>query len=168
MHHKLDIHPIPEEVLYVNDLLLAGKVPYETKDDMEKAVTGKKKSEGGILPDDNVRIYVPMDLNAEGIMWRLYALYGSLGYPTEANKSSPFSHIYQHNLLLSSRHCLCLLLSRLICLTMKQLVYFAAEMYNWTALFPVDTLTAVIPFHVFSPSDAHALLDNKYQAHSLQ
>ena len=65
MHHKLDIHPIPEEVLYVNDLLLAGKVPYETKDDMEKAVTGKKKSEGGILPDDNVRIYVPMDLNAE-------------------------------------------------------------------------------------------------------
>ena len=58
------------------------------------------------------------------------------------------------------RHCLCLLLSRLICLTMKQLVYFAAEMYNWTALFPVDTLTAIIPFHVFSPSDAHALLDN--------
>ena len=32
MHHKLDIHPIPEEVLYVNDLSLAGKVPYETKD----------------------------------------------------------------------------------------------------------------------------------------
>ena len=79
MHHKLDIHPIPEEVLYVNDLLLAGKVPYETKDDMEKAVTGKKKSEGGILPDDNVRIYVPMDLNAEDIMWRLYALYGREG-----------------------------------------------------------------------------------------
>ena len=43
MHHKLDIHPIPEEVLYVNDLSLAGKVPYETKDDMEKAVTGKNE-----------------------------------------------------------------------------------------------------------------------------
>lgn len=40
---------------------------------MEKAVTGKKKSEGGILPDDNVRIYVPMDLNADGIMRQLYA-----------------------------------------------------------------------------------------------
>ena len=93
MHHKLDIHPIPEEVLYVNDLLLAGKVPYETKDDMEKAVTGKKKSEGGILPDDNVRIYVPMDLNAEGIMWRLYALYGSLGYPTESNESAYYSGV---------------------------------------------------------------------------
>ena len=74
MHHKLDIHPIPEEMLYVNDPSLAVKVPYETENEMEKAVTGTKKSEGGILPDDNVRIYVPMDLNAEGIMWRLYAL----------------------------------------------------------------------------------------------
>lgn len=93
MHYKLDIDPIPEEVLYVNDLSLTGKVPYETKDDMEKAVTGKKKSEGGILPDDNVRIYVPMDLNAEGIMWWLYALYGSLGYPTESNESAYYSGV---------------------------------------------------------------------------
>lgn len=45
MHHKLDIHPIPEEMLYVNDPSLAVKVPYETEDEMEKAVTGKKKSE---------------------------------------------------------------------------------------------------------------------------
>ena len=66
MHHKLDIRPIPEEVPYVNDLSLTGTLTYETKDDMEKAVTGKKKSDGGILPDDNVRIYVPMDLNADG------------------------------------------------------------------------------------------------------
>ena len=27
MHHKLDIHPIPTDVLYVNELSLAGKVP---------------------------------------------------------------------------------------------------------------------------------------------
>ena len=64
MHHKLDIHPVPADVLYVNELSLAGKVPYETKDMTEKAITGKIKSKGGILPDDNVRIYVPMDLNA--------------------------------------------------------------------------------------------------------
>lgn len=32
MHHKLDIYPIPADVLYVNELSLAGKVPYETKD----------------------------------------------------------------------------------------------------------------------------------------
>lgn len=30
MHHKLDIHSIPEEMLYVNDPSLAVKVPYET------------------------------------------------------------------------------------------------------------------------------------------
>lgn len=88
MHHKLDIHPIPEEVLYVNELSLVGNVPYETKRDMERAVTGKKKSEGGILPADNVRIYAPMDLNADSIMWRLYSLYDVLGYPTESNESA--------------------------------------------------------------------------------
>ena len=91
MHHNLDIHPIPADVLYVNELSLAGKVPYETKDTMEKAITGKIKSKGGILPDDNVRIYVPMDLNADIIMWQLYSLHGvkgSLGYPTEKNESA--------------------------------------------------------------------------------
>lgn len=31
MHHKLDIHPIPTDVLYVNELSLVGKVPYETR-----------------------------------------------------------------------------------------------------------------------------------------
>ena len=60
MHHKLDIHPVPEEVLYINELSLAENVPYETKDTMEKAVTGKCVRDSGILPDDNVRIYVPI------------------------------------------------------------------------------------------------------------
>ena len=32
MHYNLDIHPIPADVPYVNELSLAGKVPYETKD----------------------------------------------------------------------------------------------------------------------------------------
>ena len=81
MRHKLDIHPVPEEVLYINELSLAENVPYETKDTMEKAVTGKCVRDSGILPDDNVRIYVPMDLNADIIMWQLYSLFGSHGYP---------------------------------------------------------------------------------------
>ena len=95
MHHKLDIHPIPEEMLYVNDPSLAVKVPYETEDEMEKAVTGKKKSEGGILPDDNVRIHVPMDLNADGIMRQRYALYGALGEPATcgAGRKGIHSHL---------------------------------------------------------------------------
>ena len=86
MHHKLDIHPIPENVLYVNELSLAGKMPYETKKDYEEALSGKRKAEGGILPDDNVRIYVPMDLNLENIMWQLRSVYELLGYPTESNE----------------------------------------------------------------------------------
>ena len=32
MRHKLDIHPVPEEVLYINELSLAENVPYETRD----------------------------------------------------------------------------------------------------------------------------------------
>lgn len=34
MHHNLDIHSVPADVLYVNELSLAGKVPYETKDNI--------------------------------------------------------------------------------------------------------------------------------------
>ena len=52
MRHKLDIHPVPEEVLYINELSLAENVPYETKQDMEKAVTGMIEKEGGILPNE--------------------------------------------------------------------------------------------------------------------
>lgn len=88
MHHKIDTQPIPEEVYYVNELSLAGKVPYETVQDMEKALTGKCMKDGGILPDDNVRIYVPMDLNANTIMWQLHSLFSTHGYPTESNESA--------------------------------------------------------------------------------
>lgn len=88
MHHKLDIHPNPTDVLYVNELSLARKTPYETKQDMDKALTERTKSNGEILPDDNVRIYVPMDLNADIIMWQLYSLHSTLGYSTEKNESA--------------------------------------------------------------------------------
>ena len=88
MHHKLDIHLIPTDVLYVNELSLAGEALYETKQDMDKALTRKTKSNGGTLPDDNVRIYVPMDLNADIIMWQLYSLHSTLGYSTEKNESA--------------------------------------------------------------------------------
>lgn len=44
MHHELDIRPIPTDVLYVNELSLAGEALYETKQDMDKALTRKTKS----------------------------------------------------------------------------------------------------------------------------
>lgn len=41
--------------------------------------------EGGILLDANVRICVPMDLNADAIMRQLYMLYDVLGPVDEGN-----------------------------------------------------------------------------------
>ena len=75
-------------MLYVNELSLTGKAPYKTKQDMDKALTGRTKSNGGILPDDNMRIYVPMDLNADIIMRQLYSLHSTLGCSTERNESA--------------------------------------------------------------------------------
>ncbi len=86
MHHKIDIKPIPEHVLYVNDLFIAGEIPYQTGNNTAKAIEGITESNGGILPDDNVRIYVPMDLNEETIMYQLHLLYTALGIPTEDNE----------------------------------------------------------------------------------
>ena len=88
MKHKLDCKPIPEDVLYINELDLADSVPYETNIETEKALTGKRKKEGGVLPDDNVRIYVPIDINADAIMRRLHLLFVTMDYPTEDNESA--------------------------------------------------------------------------------
>lgn len=88
MKHKLDCKPIPEDVLYINELNLVDSLPYETNIEMEKALTGKCKEEGGVLPDDNVRIYVPIDINADAIMRRLHLLFVTMDYPTEDNESA--------------------------------------------------------------------------------
>ena len=76
MHHDLDIHPIPEKVIYINDLSIAdGACYYETEQQHQKALTGKVHTDGGILPDDNVRIYVPLDLNSDQILNRIQQIY---------------------------------------------------------------------------------------------
>ena len=88
MHHDLDIHPIPEKVLYINDLTIADTAPYyETTKQYEKALTGETQAKGGILPDDNVRIYVPLDLNADQILHRLREIYRVMESPDDMNES---------------------------------------------------------------------------------
>ncbi len=47
---------------------------------------GLKRSEGGILPEDNVRIYLPVDINAENIIRKLNRLYDQLGDVSEDNE----------------------------------------------------------------------------------
>lgn len=50
MHHDLDIHPIPEKVLYINDLTIADTAPYyETIKQYEKALTGETQAKGGFF-----------------------------------------------------------------------------------------------------------------------
>lgn len=47
MHHDLDIHPIPEKVIYINDLSIAdGACCYETEQQHQKALTGKVHTDG--------------------------------------------------------------------------------------------------------------------------
>lgn len=50
MHHDLDIHPIPEKVLYINELGIADTAfCYNTEEQHQKALTGRTRTNGGIL-----------------------------------------------------------------------------------------------------------------------
>ena len=95
LHHQLDIQPVPEKVIYINELNFLSPDLYGTEDEYKQALTGKKHSEGGILPEDSVRIYVPMDLNEDYIMYRLHILETVLGDPDESNESWYLSGMQQ-------------------------------------------------------------------------
>ena len=76
IHHDLDIYPIPEKVLYINELGIADTAFYYNMEEQhQKALTGRTCTNGGILPDDNVRVYVPLNLNATQILNRLQQIY---------------------------------------------------------------------------------------------
>lgn len=93
MRHDLDIKPIPEKVLYVNELTFLAPDLYESDEALAKATTGKTVKKGGLLPEDNVRIYLPLDLNADSIMTQLRVVYLKLGSPTEDTESAFCSRI---------------------------------------------------------------------------
>ena len=87
MHHDLDVHPIPEKVLYINELGIADMAfYYNTEEQHQKALTGRTRTNGGILPDDNVRVYVPLDLNAAQILSRLQQIYQIMESPNDTNE----------------------------------------------------------------------------------
>ena len=86
MHHDF-IHPIPEKVLYINELGIADTAfYYNTEEQHQKALTGRTRTNGGILPDDNVRVYVPLDLNATQILSRLQQIYQIMESPDDTNE----------------------------------------------------------------------------------
>ena len=87
MHHNLDIYPIPEKVLYINELEIADTACYyDTKEQHQKALTGRIRTNGGILPNDNVRVYVPLDLNAAQILNRIQQIYRIMESPDDTNE----------------------------------------------------------------------------------
>ena len=77
-HHMLDIAPIPEKVLYLNEPWLIDV----SFDGMEKV------SEEPDPNPDNVRVYLPLDLNAEAILRRLRYVVYRYGEANEANESN--------------------------------------------------------------------------------
>lgn len=77
-HHQLDVHPIPREKspLFINEPWLIDKSLLECPPDREPA-----------KQDDNLRIYVPMDLNKEAILRRLNYLVYQYREANEGNES---------------------------------------------------------------------------------
>lgn len=89
-HHDLDRNPIPrdEVPLFINELWLADG-SYSWIEDWSMEPEKQK---------DNIRIYVPLDINAEAIMRRLRCIIDHYGEANEANESS---FRYDVNLLIS-------------------------------------------------------------------
>ena len=76
-HHSLDISPIPEKVLYINETELAD---ITALNDYPPDSDGKQ--------NDNVRVYVPLDLNHRAIIRRLNDIYRRYKSPDWSNESS--------------------------------------------------------------------------------
>ena len=81
----LDIAPIPEKVLYINEPWL-----------IDVSFDGMEKVSEEPDPDpDNVRVYLPLDLNAEAILRRLRYVVYRYGEANEANESNYSADVYR-------------------------------------------------------------------------
>lgn len=72
IHHKLDVYPEPERVLYINEVEIADNTAEQSSYDEEQP--------------DNVRVYVPLDLNHRAIIRRMDQIGIRNGYLTERNE----------------------------------------------------------------------------------
>lgn len=81
-HHDLDIYPIPQEktALYINEPWLIDKSIMERA----QLVTDLKKTPDEDL--ENIRIYVPLDLNRNAILRRLDSVIYHYGETNEENE----------------------------------------------------------------------------------
>lgn len=75
-HHKLDIKPVPKQVLYVNEPELIDRSLFNLRPDKPEEQA------------DNIRIYIPLDLNREAIIRRLediIEIFEEVNYNNEGN-----------------------------------------------------------------------------------
>lgn len=81
-HHDLDIHPIPREKapMYINEPWLI---------DGSLLESGKKREvlREPETQEDNIRVYIPLDLNRKAILRRLDDVIQRYGIATELNES---------------------------------------------------------------------------------
>lgn len=78
MHHTLDVYPIPREKvpMFINEQWLIDKTLLESCE--EEEYPDKEK--------DNIRVYVPLDLNHSAILRRLEAVIDRYGEANEENE----------------------------------------------------------------------------------
>ena len=80
MHHNLDVHPIPREKtpMFINEPWLIDETLLEYPTDQKQPDPAR----------DNIRVYIPMDLNKDAILRRLDAVIYQFGEANERNESS--------------------------------------------------------------------------------
>ena len=78
MHHTLDVYPIPKEKepMFINEPWLIDKTLLEYPADREQPDK----------EDDNIRVYIPLDINRSSILRRLGALIAKYGEENEENE----------------------------------------------------------------------------------
>jgi len=109
-HHDLDIYPMPKDQapLFVNE-------PWIVDGSLLEGVTGEVN-----MPDDNIRVYVPLDISKDVILLRLKIIIAKYGEANEANELDFLAEV-------------------------RQLVY-QIELYDqiWTARNSVDGMDKVV------------------------
>lgn len=82
-HHDLDIYPIPREKspMFINEPWLIDGTLLESEGKREALRQPEAQ-------EDNIRVYIPLDLNREAILRRLDAAIVRYGIANESNESS--------------------------------------------------------------------------------
>lgn len=93
-HHDLDIYPVPRDrdVMYINEpWLIDDSVFFETVKKQQEAKLPEKE-------EDNIRVYIPMDINRKAIIRRLNYV---ISRYEEANEENEFDFCFEVDRIIS-------------------------------------------------------------------